>query len=112
MASGDITKARDAAIQLWTTLDFSVGHRAGIRAPAGTIPSAMDFVLNDVRPIPNTRRSPSGLPLDFSATSAWHAACYLLVSYVFARVNKQAFSSDEHLFDTFFGNCPVYRGQP
>src|SRR5262249_16833030 len=68
--------------------------------------------LNDVRPIPNTRRSPSGLPLDFSATSAWHAACYLLVSYVFARVNKQAFSSDEHLFDTFFGNCPVYRGQP
>jgi hypothetical protein len=40
-----------------------------------------------------------------------HAACLLLVSYILGRTIRTPFSGDHDLFESFFGNRPVYRGQ-
>jgi hypothetical protein len=104
------TDVRQVALNLWTTLSHSVGKPMGMSFSPGTLSAAAD-VAQSVTPVQGTRLSPGGVPLDHFAPSVWHAACFLLVSYILPRLNRAPFSSDNALFETFFGNAPVYRGQ-
>ena len=101
---------RKAALDLWMSLDFSVGKPSGIKAVPGTLGAAIE-ATQAISPVRDSRESPGGLPLDFFAPSVWHAACFLLASYMGARVTRAPFAADRELFETFYGNRPVYRGQ-
>jgi hypothetical protein len=65
-----LPEAKRAAIDLSSSLSFSVGERAGLRATPGALKAAIG-VAQAVAPIKDSRKSPGDLPLDFFAPSPW-----------------------------------------
>jgi hypothetical protein len=105
-----ILDAKNAAIELVSNLSYSVGADAGLRIKPGTWEAAT-HVAAAVLPIDGSRQSPGNLPLDFLAPSVWHAACFLMATYLLPRITRTPFSDDPEIFESFFGNASVYRGQ-
>lgn len=102
--------AKRAAIGLWQSMEVSLLHNSRLSIVDGVFEQAIE-VCKEIQPIRDSRYSPTGLTMDVLAPSVWHATCYLLIQYFASRVKKEPFHSEKNLFETFYGNRPVYRGQ-
>ena len=103
-------KARETAIGLWKSLDLFLRHGSRLGLIENIFRDAVEL-CQTISPIAGSRISPTGLSMDLFAPSVWHATCYFLIQYFASRVTELPFSSDVNMFDTFYGNRPVFRGQ-
>ncbi len=98
----EAAQSRDTVLELLETLAAGELDRA-------TLQKALAHAERVERKEPDPQ-SRSGLVMQ--APTVWHAACFLLVAHhrSGARDDSRA-KDDPQLFDTFYGNRPLYRGQ-
>jgi len=103
--------ARGCALALWKALEDSFFPPSVEGAVEREMAAEVVRHCKEIVPLPTSRISPTGMPMDMLAPSIWHATCFLLTQYILSRRSHESFGPDGSLFKTFYGNRPVYRGQ-